>query len=252
MPAESRELTDTVVAVTGASSGIGAATAQPLLDVGAKAAIQARRRDRLDALASKFGADNVLVVTGDVQNPDSATELVNQAVDRFGRLDSMVVNAGIGMYGGILDRSDHDLQTMIRTNVEGTVWAVRAAAAQLRRVPDAGGDIIIVSSVDGLRGGANEAVDAATKFAQVGLSGSLDREVRSEGIRVTTICPAGVPHLIRDRRRPHRRRRALDDYLQPEDVAHAIATVQRQPRRVRSTQWQLWRWDKAVDRADAH
>ena len=105
MPAESRDLTDTVVAVTGASSGIGAATAQPLLDVGAKAAIQARRRDRLDALASKFGADNVLVVTGDVQNPDSATELVNQAVDRFGRLDSMVVNAGIGMYGGILDPS---------------------------------------------------------------------------------------------------------------------------------------------------
>ena len=77
MPAESRELTDTVVAVTGASSGIGAATAQLLLDAGAKAAIQARRRDRLDALASKFGADNVLVVTGDVQNPDSATELVN-------------------------------------------------------------------------------------------------------------------------------------------------------------------------------
>ena len=76
MPAESRELTDTVVAVTGASSGIGAATAQLLLDAGAKAAIQARRRDRLDALANKYGADNVFVVTRDVQNPDSATELV--------------------------------------------------------------------------------------------------------------------------------------------------------------------------------
>lgn len=240
MPAESRELTDTVVAVTGASSGIGAATAQLLLDAGAKAAIQARRRDRLDALASKFGADNVLVVTGDVQNPDSATELVNQTVDRFGRLDSIVVNAGIGMYGGILDRSDHDLQTMIRTNVEGTVWAVRAAVAQFRRVPDAGGDVIIVSSVAGLRGGADEAVYAATKFAQVGLSGALDREVRSEGIRVTTICPAGVHTEFAIGAGRTEGDRALDDYLQPEDVAHAIATVLRQPRRVRTTQWQLW------------
>jgi len=103
MPAESREVSDTVVAVTGASSGIGAATTRLLLEAGAKVAVQARRRERLDALADEFGADDVLVVTGDVQNPDSATELVTRAVERFGQLDSIVVNAGIGMYGGILD-----------------------------------------------------------------------------------------------------------------------------------------------------
>jgi 3-oxoacyl-[acyl-carrier protein] reductase len=81
MPAECREVADTVVAVTGASSGIGAATARLLLEAGAKVVVQARRRECLDALADEFGADDVLVMTGDVQNPDGATELVPRAVD---------------------------------------------------------------------------------------------------------------------------------------------------------------------------
>jgi NADP-dependent 3-hydroxy acid dehydrogenase YdfG len=240
MSEESRQLTDTVVAVTGASSGIGAATARLLVEAGAKVAVQARRRERLDTFADKYGADNVLVVTGDVRDPDSATDLVDRTVERFGRLDSIVVNAGIGMYGGILDRSDDDLQTMMRTNIEGTVWAVRAAVAQFRRVPEAGGDIVIVSSVAGLRGGGDEAVYAATKFAQVGLSGALDREVRVDGIRVTAICPAGVETEFAIGAGRTEGDPALEDYLRPEDVAHAITTVLRQPRRVRTTQWQLW------------
>jgi len=240
MPAESREVTDTVVAVTGASSGIGAATARLLLEAGAKVAVQARRRERLDALADEFGADDVLVVTGDVQNPGSADELVTRAVERFGRLDSIVVSAGIGMYGGILDGSDAELQMMMRTNVEGTVWAVRAAVAEFRRHPGAGGDIVVVASVAGLRGGADEAVYAATKFAQVGLAGALDREVRPEEIRVTTICPAGVHTEFAMGAGRTEGDPGLDDYLRPEDVAHAITTVLSQPRRVRTTKWQLW------------
>ena len=144
------------------------------------------------------------------------------------------------MYGGILDRSDDDLKAMMRTNVEGTVWASRAAVAQFRRVPQAGGDIVILSSVAGLRGGADEAVYAATKFAQVGLSGALDREVRPEGVRVTAICPAGVHTEFAIGAGRTEGEPALDDHLLPEDVAHAITTVLRQPRRVRTTQWQLW------------
>ena len=79
--------------------GIGAATARLLLEAGAKVAVQARRRDRLEELVDKYGADNVLVVTGDVQKPDSATELISQTVTRFGRLDSIVVNAGLECTG---------------------------------------------------------------------------------------------------------------------------------------------------------
>ena len=129
---------------------------------------------------------------------------------------------------------------MMRTNVEGTVCASRAAVAQFRRVPQAGGDIVIVSSVAGLRGGADEAVYAATKFAQVGLSGALDREVRPEDVRVTAICPAGVHTEFAIGAGRTEGDPALDDYLLPEDVAQAITTVLRQPRRVRTPQWQLW------------
>jgi len=240
MPAPTRDITGTVIAITGASSGIGAATARLLLEAGAKVAVQARRRERLEALTQEFGEKNVLVVTGDVQDAASAQDLVDAAVTDFGQLDSVVVNAGIGMYGGILDASDAELQLMMRTNFEGTVWAVRAAVAQFRRTPDRGGDIVVVSSVAGLRGGADEAVYAATKFAQVGLAGAVDREVRAEGIRVSTICPAGVKTEFAIGAGRTEGDPGLDDYLLPEDVAHAITTVLQQPRRVRTTQWQLW------------
>ena len=240
MPAHTRDLTDTVVALTGASSGIGAASARLLLEQGAKVAVQARHRDRLDELATEFGAENVLVVTGDVQSPTSANDLVGKAVEHFGQLDSIVISAGIGMYGGILAAADDDLRLMMRTNFEGTVWAVRGAVTQFRRANRPGGDIVIVSSVAGLRGGEDEAVYVATKFAQVGLSGALDREVRTEGIRVSTICPAGVHTEFAIGAGRTAGDPALDNYLRPEDIAHAITTVLQQPRRVRTTQWHLW------------
>jgi NADP-dependent 3-hydroxy acid dehydrogenase YdfG len=192
MPAESRELTGTVVAITGASSGMGAATSEMLLEAAAKVAVQDRRRGRLDAIADQFGANDVLVVAGNPGDPAYATDLVSHAVSPFGRLDTIVINAGIGIYGGILDASD------------------------------------------------NEAVYAATKFAQVGLAGALDREVRPEGIRVSTNCPAGVHTEFAVGAGRADGDPALDDYLQPEDVAHTIAVVLQQPRRVRTTQWQLW------------
>jgi len=240
VPAPTRDINDTVIAITGASTGIGAASARLLLEAGAKVVVQARRRERLDALAQEFGADRVHVVVGDVQDPASATDLVSAAVETFGRLDSMVANAGIGIYGGILDTTDEQLQVMMRTNFEGTVWAVRAAVQQFRRDPAAGGDVVVVSSVAGLRGGADEAVYAATKFAQVGLAGALDREVRTEGIRVTAICPAGVKTEFAIGAGRTEGDPALDEYLLPEDVANAVVTVLQQPRRVRTTQWQMW------------
>jgi NADP-dependent 3-hydroxy acid dehydrogenase YdfG len=238
MPAETRELANTAVAVTGASAGIGAATARLLVEAGARVVVQARRQERLDALINDLGADNVVAVTGDVRDPGAAGALVDAAVSAYGRLDSVVINAGIGMYGGILDRSDDDLQTMMRTNIEGTVWAARAAVAYFRKV--GAGDIVIVSSVAGLRGGADEAVYAATKFAQVGFAGALDREVRTDGIRVTAICPAGVETEFALGAGRTEGDPSLADYLRPEDVAHTITTVLQQPRRVRTTQWQLW------------
>lgn len=240
--AQTRDITDTVVAVTGASAGIGAATARLLVEAGARVVVQARRKDRLEAMVAEFGADRVVAVVGDVREPSASAALVTAAERAFGRLDSIVVNAGIGMYGGILDRSDEDLQMMMRTNVEGTVWAVRAAVRSFREA--GGGDVVIVASVAGLRGGADEAVYAATKFAQVGLAGALDREVRPDGIRVTALCPAGVETEFAIGAGRTEGDPSLADYLRPEDVAFAVVTVLRQPRRLRTTQWQMWSMDQ--------
>lgn len=239
MPAETRSLQDTVVAITGATAGIGAATARLLVEAGARVALGGRRSERLRELVEELGEDTCVGVVCDVGIPAENAALVSAAIDRWGRLDSVVPNAGIGMYGGIMEHTDERLAEMMQTNVAGTVWTIRAAVPEMLRTTG-GGDIVIVSSVAGLRGGADEAVYAATKFAQVGLAGSLDRELRERGVRVTAICPAGVEteFAIGDGRVAGDPQ--LADYLRPEDVASAIVTVLEQPRRVRTTLWSLW------------
>lgn len=159
------------------------------------------------------------------------------AVERFGRLDALVANAGIGAYGGIMDLTDEQLRVMMDTNIAGTVWPIRAAVPRLLEA--GGGDIVIVASVAGLRGGGDEAVYAATKFAQVGLAGGLDRELREQGIRVSTLCPGGVAteFAMGAGRTPDMP--GLDDMLRAEDVAAAVVTVLRQPPTMRTLVWSM-------------
>jgi NADP-dependent 3-hydroxy acid dehydrogenase YdfG len=234
-----RSIEGTVAVITGASAGIGAATARSLVDGGARVALGARRDDRLAGLVGELGADKAVAVAGDVRDPQYNDSLVAAAVDRWGRLDTVVANAGIGAYGGILELDDALLREMVETNYLATVWTVRSGVRRFRGQGD-GGDIVIISSVAGFRGGANEAVYAGTKFAQVGLGGSLDRELRAEGVRVTLICPAGTSTEFaigagREEGSPE-----LQAYLRPDDVAHAVRVVLEQPRSVRTTVWQLW------------
>lgn len=225
-----------VVAITGASAGIGAATARALVAEGASVAMGARRGARLAELESELG-DAAVGVEMDVRSPADCARLVETAVQRFGRLDVMVANAGIGAYGGIMDVSDEMLSEMMDINVAGTVWAVRAAVPHFRTRGE--GDIVIVSSVAGLRGAGDEAVYAATKFAQVGLAGGLDRELRSENIRVSTICPGGTAteFAMGSGRTPDMP--GLERMMRPEDVAEAIVAVLRQPRSMRSLVWSM-------------
>ena len=237
--APTRSLAGSVVAITGASSGIGAATARALVEAGTNVALSGRRKERLDALADELGQDRVVAVTGDVRDAEHNEALVQGAVARWGRLDTVVANAGIGAYGGILDLSDEQLREMVDTNYLGTVWTVRAAVRHMRAQGD-GGDIVILASVAGFRGGADEAVYAGTKHAQVGLGGSLDRELRQEGIRVTLVCPAGTSTEFAIGAGREEGSPVLASYLRPEDVAHAVRVVLEQPRSVRTTVWQLW------------
>jgi NADP-dependent 3-hydroxy acid dehydrogenase YdfG len=230
-------LQDSVVAITGASAGIGRATARELAGAGASVVVGARRKERLEALEAEHPG-RIVAVEMDVRSPDDSRRLVRTAVERFGRLDTLVANAGIGMYGGILDHTDEELTTMLDTNVAGTVWPIRAAVPEMRKAGQ--GDIVIVASVAGFRGGADEAVYAATKFAQVGLAGALDRELREQGIRVTTIGPAGTSTEFAMGAGRTEDMPALKTYLKPEDIAFAIRTVLEQPRRMRTQYWTIW------------
>jgi 3-oxoacyl-[acyl-carrier protein] reductase len=231
------DLKDSVVAITGASAGIGRATARELARAGARVVLGARRRERLEAIEAEFPGQVATVVMDD-RSPDDSRRLVQEAVTRFGRLDSIVVNAGMGMYGGILDRTDEELATMLDTNIAGSVWPIRAAVPEMLKAGR--GDIVIVASVAGFRGGADEAVYAATKFAQVGLAGSLDRELRDKGIRVTTIGPAGTSTEFAIGAGRTEDMPELQTYLRPEDIAFAIRTVLEQPRRLRTQYWTIW------------
>ena len=231
-----RELTGDVIAITGASSGIGAASARALVEAGASVVLGARRGSRLTDLASELGPQ-VVTVEMDVRKPDDSKRLMETAYSRFDRLDGLVANAGIGAYGGIMDLTDDQLADMMETNVAGTVWPIRAAVPGF--IEAGGGDIVIVASVAGLRGAGDEAVYAATKFAQVGLAGGLDRELRSTGIRVSALCPGGTAteFAMGAGRTPDMP--GLADMMRPEDVAAAVVTVLQQPRSMRTLVWSM-------------
>ncbi len=238
MPYPTRDLTGSVVAITGATAGIGAAAASQLVEAGAKVVLGGRREERLQEAVARLGADNALGVTMDVRSPADCRRLVDAAVSTFGRLDTIVPNAGIGLYGDILDHSDAEIERMMHTNYDGTVWAIRAALPAM--LDAGGGDVVIVSSVAGLRGGGDEAVYAGTKFAQLGLAGSLDRELRAKGIRVTAICPAGTATEFAIGAGRVENDPRFADWLTADDVAHAIVTVLQQPRSARTTMWAMW------------
>ncbi|MBM3695469.1 MAG: SDR family oxidoreductase [Actinobacteria bacterium] len=226
-----------VAVITGATAGIGAATARALAGAGAAVVMGGRRRERLDALVAEFGTATAAAVEMDVRDPRGAQRLVDTARERFGRLDALVTCAGIGAYGGIMDLTDEKLREMMDINVAGTVWPIRAAVPHF--LAEGGGDIVIVASVAGLRGAGDEAVYAATKFAQVGLAGGLDRELREKNIRVTTICPGGTAteFAMGAGRTPDMP--GLARMLRAEDVAAAVLTVLAQPPAVRTLIWSM-------------
>ncbi|GGM02982.1 SDR family oxidoreductase [Nakamurella endophytica] len=240
MPAEKRDLTGSVVLVTGAGAGIGGAVADLLVEAGACVVacdVDAERaRQRLAALP----ADQVLVQRTDVRSPADLAAAVQGAVQRWGRLDSVVANAGVGVFGSILDYPDETLQRIVDTNLLGTVWAVRAAVREFDR-GGAGGDVVVLASVAGLgTAGGNETVYAASKFGQVGFAISLDREVRHRGIRVSTIAPAAVDTGFADGVGRVSGDPVKQSYLRPADVAAAVVTVLEQPRRMRTALWSMW------------
>lgn len=169
--------------VTGASRGIGRAVAQQLAAAGVGLGLASRSGDDL-------GLDGVVARPCDVRNAADLEAIVGETVDRFGRLDILVANAGVGAYGPFLELSPEHLEEMIDVNVKGTLYAVRAALPHLIESGEA--DLVTIASEAGRRGLPLEAVYCASKFAQVGFTRALDHELRERGVRCTNICPGGV------------------------------------------------------------
>lgn len=241
MPAPSRDLAGTVVVVTGAGGGIGGATVRLAVEAGARVVAGDVRADVLGPLVDELGAERVITVIGDVRKEATADALVAAGVEAFGRVDSVVANAAVGFYGGVLDCTADQISLMVDVNVKGTVWLARAAVRQYRSQGH-GGDIVILGSVAGLLiGGGQEAVYAATKGAQINLGYALDRELRSDGIRTTVIAPAGVntAFAAADGRfgdgDP-----ASGPFMEPGDIAGAVLHTLQQPRRMRTELWTMW------------
>ena len=210
-----------VALITGASRGIGAATARSLAAAGARVAVASRSGDNP-------GIDGALARICDVRDSASVEATVAATVEQFGRLDILVVNAGVGAYGPFGDLPMADLEEMIDVNVKGALYAVRAALPHLLESDVA--DIVTIASEAGRRGLPYEVAYSASKFAQVGMTRALDHELREQGVRCTSVCPGGV---ATDFAMGHGRTRdmpQLAGMMAPEDVADVVLFVVTRPR----------------------
>jgi NADP-dependent 3-hydroxy acid dehydrogenase YdfG len=218
------ELGGKVALITGASGGIGAAVARRMHDAGASIGLLSRRGHDLEL-------ERGLGVACDVRDRaavDTATEAV---VERFGRVDIVVANAGLGAYGPFLELDPELVEAMIDVNLKGTLYT---AAATLPHLIAAGeGDFVSLASVGGLRALPGETVYNASKFGQVGFTRSLDHELRERGVRATCICPGGVKTEFaigtgREEGDPE-----LDGMLTADEVADVVLFTVTRPRRMR-------------------
>src|SRR5712692_7886703 len=220
-----------VVAITGASAGIGRATALRVARDGASVVMCARRVDRLEALASEIVAagGTPLPIAADVTREADMQALVARGVERFGRLDAMMCNAGFGIAGTIEDINADQMRRLIDVNYLGTYFAARAALPVFRR--QGHGHLIVISSIVGKRGVPFMGAYSATKFAQVGLAECLRSELTGSGIHVTLVYPVSTPTEFREVMA--RESGATSDARGPtqrvEEVADAIARAIEHP-----------------------
>lgn len=230
----SNNIADKVVVITGASSGLGEATARLLSGEGASVVLGARRADRLQSLAKKLTAKGgkALVVATDVVDRTQVKGLVDAAVKTYGRIDVMINNAGVMPQAPLerlkIDEWDH----MIDVNIKGVLYGIAAALPHMQRQKS--GHFINVSSVAGHRVGPGFAVYAATKYAVRALSEGLRQEVKPYNIRTTVISPGAVttelPNSVTDPDAAERIRKFYADVAVPADsFARAVAFAVTQP-----------------------
>ncbi|MGY1707318.1 SDR family NAD(P)-dependent oxidoreductase [Geodermatophilus sp. SYSU D00697] len=235
MTEAARPLAGKVALVTGASSGIGEATALALAQAGAAVALGARRRDRLDALSGKLRDDGARVLALDLDVTDEAAcaDAVRRTREELGGLDVLVNNAGVMLLGTIVGADPEDWRRMVQTNVMGVLYMTHAAIDGM--LEQGSGDVVNISSVAGRTARKGAGVYNASKWAVNAFSESLRQEVTARGVRVSLVEPGAVAtelssHITQPQAREESRRMAESmRTLQSDDVARAILYVVTQP-----------------------
>jgi NADP-dependent 3-hydroxy acid dehydrogenase YdfG len=211
-------VSDAVFLITGASSGIGAATARAAVENGYRVVLAARSSDRLAELADELGGpEHALAVKCDVTEWDQQRAVVDEALDRFGRLDVAFANAGFGAKRGFTAESPEHWRSMVLTNVYGAALTIRAS---LPALIESRGHLLLAGSVAGRRALAGS-LYSATKWAVTALGESARLELDGTGVRVTLIEPGMVDTPFFDDR--------PTDALTPDDIARAVIFAVSQP-----------------------
>jgi NADP-dependent 3-hydroxy acid dehydrogenase YdfG len=236
------KLTGTVALVTGASSGIGEATARRLAEDGASVVLVARRHDRLEALAGEIEqtGGSALAVQADISDRTQAEAAVQQSIERFGRLDILVNNAGLMLLGPVVGADPDEWDSMIAINARGLLYTTHAALPHLIKAAEDGprqvADIVNISSIAGRVAGKGFGVYNLTKFGVNGFTESLRQEVTERHVRVGVLEPGAVATELPSHNKPEIRGEIIDPYfehsevLAPEDIADGIAYMVTRPR----------------------
>jgi len=229
-------LDGTVALVTGASSGIGEATARALAAQGAKVALAARRKDRLDALAADIGG---LAIEADVTDREQATGAVERTAGELGRLDIVVNNAGVMLLGDIVDAPVEEWDRMIALNLQGLLYVAHAALPHLLKFAQEGprnvADLVNISSVAGRRVGQGGGIYQLTKHGVGVFSEALRQEVTARHVRSSLVEPGAteselVTHVreaVRNNLTP-----SSNEILKASDIADAVVYIITRPRRM--------------------
>ena len=228
-------LTGRKIAITGASSGIGEATAEALVAAGASVALGARRVDRIEALAQRIGSDEAkaVAIEVDVGDETQARNFVEQAQSELGGLDGLVNNAGLMLLGPVEGTDTAEWRRMVDVNVLGLLYCTHTALPILRE--GGGGDIVNVSSVAGRHANAGSAVYNFTKFGVTGFSEALRQEALHSKVRVTCIEPGFVETELQGHNNETVQKmidglqEKIGDLLQASDIANAILYAVSQP-----------------------
>ncbi len=236
-------LDGTVALVTGASSGIGQATAVSLASRGAAVALVARRTDRLEELAASIreNGGTALTITADVTVQEQARQAVSTTVEELGRLDTVINNAGVMLLGPIVDAPVEEWERMVDLNIKGLLYVAHASLPHLLAAAESGprhvADLVNISSVAGRVARNGSGVYNATKHAVGAFSESLRQEVTGRHVRVSLIEPGAVSTELASHNRDEvqesmKARFASMERMEAEDIAEAIEFVVTRPRRV--------------------